>query len=117
MQSKAVEGFVKDTLNPSNFVLQLPANFSQALQKTGLNFLLLLSVFLTNVSYSLLCILNDMCTTDSPRMDLKEIILLLVTLLLHALIFVHFVQFEESLWPLLFESSVSLEDTRQCFSN
>ncbi|KAK6489269.1 stonin-1 [Huso huso] len=117
MQSKAVEGFVKDTLNPSNFVLQLPANFSQALQKTGLNFLLLLSVFLTNVSYSLLCILNDMCTTDSPRMDLKEIILLLVTLLLHALIFVHFVQFEESLWPLLFESSVSLEDTGQCFSN
>ncbi|XP_041107602.1 TFIIA-alpha and beta-like factor [Polyodon spathula] len=35
MQSKAVEGFAKDTLNPSNFVLQLPANFSQALQKTA----------------------------------------------------------------------------------
>ncbi|KAJ8248288.1 hypothetical protein GJAV_G00240420 [Gymnothorax javanicus] len=33
MQSKAVEGFLKDTLNPSNFVLQLPANYTQTLQK------------------------------------------------------------------------------------
>ncbi|XP_062864619.1 TFIIA-alpha and beta-like factor [Trichomycterus rosablanca] len=32
LQSKAVEGFSKD-INPSNFVLQLPANYSQALQK------------------------------------------------------------------------------------
>ncbi|XP_036439319.1 TFIIA-alpha and beta-like factor [Colossoma macropomum] len=32
LQSKAVEGFAKD-INPSNFVLQLPANFSQTLQK------------------------------------------------------------------------------------
>ncbi|KAL6466481.1 hypothetical protein MHYP_G00242850 [Metynnis hypsauchen] len=33
LQSKAVEGFAKDSINPSNFVLQLPANFSQTLQK------------------------------------------------------------------------------------
>ncbi|XP_006638839.2 stonin-1 [Lepisosteus oculatus] len=33
MQSKAVEGFVKDTINPSNFLLQLPASFAQTLQK------------------------------------------------------------------------------------
>ncbi|KAG9259873.1 TFIIA-alpha and beta-like factor isoform X1 [Astyanax mexicanus] len=34
LQSKAVEGFSKDNTNPSNFVLQLPANYSQTLQKT-----------------------------------------------------------------------------------
>ncbi|KAG5831356.1 hypothetical protein ANANG_G00302890 [Anguilla anguilla] len=33
MQSKAVEGFLKDTLNPSNFVLQLPPNYTQTLHK------------------------------------------------------------------------------------
>ncbi|XP_031434928.1 stonin-1 [Clupea harengus] len=33
MQSKAVEGFRKDTVNPSKFVLQLPANYTQTLQK------------------------------------------------------------------------------------
>ncbi|XP_072526857.1 TFIIA-alpha and beta-like factor [Salminus brasiliensis] len=33
LQSKAVEGFGKDNTNPSNFVLQLPANYSQTLQK------------------------------------------------------------------------------------
>ncbi|KAJ8359749.1 hypothetical protein SKAU_G00162740 [Synaphobranchus kaupii] len=33
MQSKAVEGFMKDTLNPSNFVLQLPSNYAQTLHK------------------------------------------------------------------------------------
>ncbi|KAL4641221.1 stonin-1 [Arapaima gigas] len=33
MQSRAVEGFTKDTLNPSNFVLQLPANYAQTLHK------------------------------------------------------------------------------------
>ncbi|XP_076872032.1 TFIIA-alpha and beta-like factor isoform X2 [Brachyhypopomus gauderio] len=33
LQSKAVEGFAKDNLNPSNFVLQLPANYSQTLHK------------------------------------------------------------------------------------
>ncbi|XP_042592107.1 TFIIA-alpha and beta-like factor isoform X1 [Cyprinus carpio] len=32
IQSKAVEGFMKDS-NPSNFVLQLPANYSQSLHK------------------------------------------------------------------------------------
>ncbi|KAK7147998.1 hypothetical protein R3I93_012336 [Phoxinus phoxinus] len=32
VQSKAVEGFSKDN-NPSNFVLQLPANFTQTLHK------------------------------------------------------------------------------------
>ncbi|XP_016422718.1 TFIIA-alpha and beta-like factor isoform X2 [Sinocyclocheilus rhinocerous] len=32
IQSKAVEGFMKDN-NPSNFVLQLPANYSQSLHK------------------------------------------------------------------------------------
>ncbi|XP_066517313.1 TFIIA-alpha and beta-like factor isoform X2 [Hoplias malabaricus] len=33
LQSKAVEGFSKDNMNPSNFVLQLPTNYSQTLQK------------------------------------------------------------------------------------
>ncbi|XP_030627142.1 TFIIA-alpha and beta-like factor [Chanos chanos] len=33
MQSKAVEGLMKDTINPSNFVLQLPASYSQTLHK------------------------------------------------------------------------------------
>ncbi|KAJ8347434.1 hypothetical protein AAFF_G00201170, partial [Aldrovandia affinis] len=33
MQSKAVEGFMKDTLNPSNFVLHLPASYAQSLHK------------------------------------------------------------------------------------
>lgn len=33
MQSKAVEGFMKDALNPSNFVLQLPAHYAQSLHK------------------------------------------------------------------------------------
>ncbi|XP_036403160.1 TFIIA-alpha and beta-like factor [Megalops cyprinoides] len=33
MQSKAVEGFRNDTLNPSNFVLQLPANYAHTLHK------------------------------------------------------------------------------------
>ncbi|XP_066552648.1 TFIIA-alpha and beta-like factor [Amia ocellicauda] len=33
MQSKAVEGFAKDAVNPSNFVLQLPASYAQNLQK------------------------------------------------------------------------------------
>lgn len=32
VQSKAVEGFIKDN-NPSNFVLQLPANYTQTLHK------------------------------------------------------------------------------------
>ncbi|KAG2467479.1 STON1 protein, partial [Polypterus senegalus] len=34
MQSKAVEGFVNETFNPSNFVLQLPPNFNHTLQKS-----------------------------------------------------------------------------------
>ncbi|MCJ8749005.1 hypothetical protein PDJAM_G00171140 [Pangasius djambal] len=34
LQSKAVEGFAKENINPSNFVLQLPANYSQTLQKS-----------------------------------------------------------------------------------
>ncbi|XP_063047130.1 TFIIA-alpha and beta-like factor isoform X2 [Engraulis encrasicolus] len=33
MQSKAVEGFRKDAINPSNFSLHLPASYTQALQK------------------------------------------------------------------------------------
>ncbi|KAJ8250678.1 hypothetical protein COCON_G00226000 [Conger conger] len=33
MQSKAVEGFLKDTVNPSNFVLQLPASYAQTVRK------------------------------------------------------------------------------------
>ncbi|XP_060773144.1 TFIIA-alpha and beta-like factor isoform X2 [Neoarius graeffei] len=34
LQSKAVEGFAQENINPSNFVLQLPANYSQTLQKS-----------------------------------------------------------------------------------
>ncbi|KAL2083008.1 hypothetical protein ACEWY4_020781 [Coilia grayii] len=33
MQSKAVDGFRKDAINPSNFALQLPASYTQTLQK------------------------------------------------------------------------------------
>ncbi|XP_062375610.1 TFIIA-alpha and beta-like factor [Sardina pilchardus] len=40
MQSKAVEGFRKDTINPSNFVLQLPANYTQTLQKQSASIIL-----------------------------------------------------------------------------
>lgn len=37
VQSKAVEGFIKDN-NPSNFVLQLPSNYTQTLHKpTGVS--------------------------------------------------------------------------------
>uniref|UniRef100_A0AAY4CYX0 Uncharacterized protein n=1 Tax=Denticeps clupeoides TaxID=299321 RepID=A0AAY4CYX0_9TELE len=32
-QSKAVEGFTKDAINPSNFVLQLPASYAEAFHK------------------------------------------------------------------------------------
>ncbi|KAG9344470.1 hypothetical protein JZ751_011140, partial [Albula glossodonta] len=38
MQSKAVEGFMKETLNPSNFVLQLPANYAQSLHKPTVSY-------------------------------------------------------------------------------
>lgn len=34
LQSKAVEGFAKENINPSNFILQLPTNYSQTLQKS-----------------------------------------------------------------------------------
>ncbi|KAK3523224.1 hypothetical protein QTP86_022944 [Hemibagrus guttatus] len=34
LQSKAVDGFAKENINPSNFVLQLPANYSQTIQKS-----------------------------------------------------------------------------------
>lgn len=65
MQSKAMEDFRKNNINSSNFVLQLPANYSQTDHELTGNTVLLEMYPLTIESYLMTLHINTACQTRS----------------------------------------------------